>query len=505
MKAAAYTRYGPPEVVRVVDVPTPAPRDRELLVRVHATTVNRTDCGFRSGRPLPIRPLSGMTSPRVRILGNEFAGRVVEVGRSVTRFAPGDRVFGYDDRRWGAHAEYLIISESASVALIPQDLSYVQAAPGTEGAHYALASILRARIRAGQWALVYGATGAIGSAAVQLMTQLGVHVTAVCDGAHLDLVRGLGAERVIDRTARDFTRDEQPYDVVFDAVGKSTFFRCRRLLKPRGLLVHRLGAALAEPAPFAGHAAAARQVGAVRISTPQSGHDRPIRRPDAVGAVPAGHRPHLLPARDRRGLPVCRDRAEDRQRRHHDRPPVLTRPRFTPGHAVNRYYGRVDRDPERVIAGESDQRMIIGGPFPQPERSGNDGDVQVVLAQTEKDLSAFGCDPVVDDRHDPGQVLAVEQQRSGDPVVSRLADILVQEPAIWRPAFDVVGGRAGVATEWRLVADAHRPVGVDVPLVGVGQDGSVVGESGQQVDRGVDVGAVWLVGGPVGPARPEAA
>jgi len=235
MKAAVYTRYGPPDVVRVVDVPTPAPRDRELLVRVHATTVNRTDCGFRSGRPLPIRPVSGMARPRVRILGNEFAGRVEEVGRSVTRFATGDRVFGYDDRRWGAHAEDLTIGESASVAVIRQDLSYVQAAPGTEGAHYALANILRARIRAGQWVLVYGATGAIGSAAVQLMAQLGVHVTAVCDTAHLELVRGLGAERVIDRAARDFTRDEQRYDVVFDAVGKSTFFRCRRLLKPRGL------------------------------------------------------------------------------------------------------------------------------------------------------------------------------------------------------------------------------------------------------------------------------
>ncbi len=137
--------------------------------------------------------------------------------------------------RWGAHAQYLTIREDASLAQIPADLTYSQAAPATEGSHYALADIRKAKVRAGQSVLVNGATGAIGSAAVQLLASEGVHVTAVCDTAHLELARGLGAERVIDRTAEDFTQDEQRYDVVFDAVGKSSFGRCRRLLKPRGV------------------------------------------------------------------------------------------------------------------------------------------------------------------------------------------------------------------------------------------------------------------------------
>jgi NADPH:quinone reductase-like Zn-dependent oxidoreductase len=235
MKAAVHTRYGPPEVVRVVDVPTPVAKDNEVLVKVRATTVNRTDCGFRGAKPFFIRAFTGLLRPRVTILGNEFAGDVDAIGPAVTSFAVGDRVFGYDDSRWGAHAQYLTIREDASLALIPANLTYSQAAPATEGSHYALADIRKANIRAGQSVLVNGATGAIGSAAVQLLASDGVHVTAVCDTAHLELVRGLGAERVIDRTAEDFTQDQQRYDVVFDAVGKSSFGRCRRLLKPHGV------------------------------------------------------------------------------------------------------------------------------------------------------------------------------------------------------------------------------------------------------------------------------
>jgi NADPH:quinone reductase-like Zn-dependent oxidoreductase len=235
MKAAVHIRYGPPEVVRVVDVPTPAVKDNEVLVKVHATTVNRTDCGFRGAKPFFVRVFTGLVRPRVTILGNEFAGRVEARGPAVTSFAVGDRVFGYDDTACGAHAQYLTIREDASLARIPANLTYVQAAPATEGSHYALANIRKAKIRGGQRVLVYGATGAIGSAAVQLLASRGVHVTAVCDTAHLALVRGLGAERVIDRAAEDFTRDDQRYDVVFDAVGKSSFGRCRRLLEPRGV------------------------------------------------------------------------------------------------------------------------------------------------------------------------------------------------------------------------------------------------------------------------------
>jgi NADPH:quinone reductase-like Zn-dependent oxidoreductase len=235
MKAAVHTRYGPPEVVRVVDVPTPVAKDDEVLVKIHAATVNRTDCGFRAAKPWFIRPFSGLVRPRVKILGNEFAGEVQAVGRAVTSFAVGDRVFGYDDTAWGAHAEYRTVRQDASLARIPANLSYVQAAPATEGSHYALTNITKAKVRAGQRVLVNGATGAIGSAAVQLLANQGVHVTGVCDTAHLQLVRRLGAERVIDRTKEDFTQDDQTYDVVFDAVGKSSFGRCRRLLGPRGV------------------------------------------------------------------------------------------------------------------------------------------------------------------------------------------------------------------------------------------------------------------------------
>jgi NADPH:quinone reductase-like Zn-dependent oxidoreductase len=235
MKAAVHTRYGPPDVVHVVDVPMPTPRDNEVLVKVHATTVNRTDCGFRGAKPFFIRVFTGLVRPRVSILGNEFAGEVESLGPGVTSFAVGDRVFGYDDTVCGAHAQYLTIREDASLARIPANLTYSQAAPATEGSHYALANIEKAKIRAGQRVLVNGGTGAIGSAAVQLLASRGVHVTAVCDTAHIELVRRLGAERVIDRTVEDFTQDVQTYDVVFDAVGKSSFGRCRRLLEPRGV------------------------------------------------------------------------------------------------------------------------------------------------------------------------------------------------------------------------------------------------------------------------------
>lgn len=235
MRAAVNTSYGPPDVVRVLDVETPVPGDDDLLVRVHATTVNRTDCGFRAAKPFIVRFFSGLTRPRRTILGNEFAGVVEAVGSAVTSFAPGDRVFGYCEGRFGAHAEYLTVPEHSSVAALPSNASFVEAAPGTEGSHYALAYIRKAGIGAGDDVLVYGATGAIGSAAVQLLKHLGANVTAVCATDHVGVVEGLGADRVIDYTAEDFTADDQRYDVVFDAVGKRSFGECKRLLKPQGI------------------------------------------------------------------------------------------------------------------------------------------------------------------------------------------------------------------------------------------------------------------------------
>jgi NADPH:quinone reductase-like Zn-dependent oxidoreductase len=235
MKAAVTTRYGPPEVAHIMDVPRPAPAVDELLVRVRATTVNRTDCGFRAAHPWFIRGFSGIVKPKRTILGNEFAGVVEEVGHDVSRFAVGDRVFGYDDTRFGGHAEYLAIGQDAAVATMPDDRDFEVMAPATEGSHYALANIRAAGVDDQSEVLVYGATGAIGSAAVQIIKSLGAHVTAVCSSEQVELVAGLGADRVVDRTTTDFTSDSQRYDLVFDAVGKCSFRQCRELLKPHGI------------------------------------------------------------------------------------------------------------------------------------------------------------------------------------------------------------------------------------------------------------------------------
>jgi NADPH:quinone reductase-like Zn-dependent oxidoreductase len=237
MRAAVATRYGPPEVVRVIDVQRPVPRADELLVRVHATTVNRTDCGFRGAHPWFIRPFSGTTRPRRTILGNEFAGVVEAVGEDVARFVVGDRVFGYDDTRFGGHAEYLAMGQDKAIATMPDGRDFAVMAAATEGSHYALSGIRAARVGDGSDVLVYGATGAIGSAAVQILKSLGAHVTAVCASGQIDLVTTLGADRVIDRTTTDFTTDPARYDFILDAVGKCSFGQCRKLLKPRGIWI----------------------------------------------------------------------------------------------------------------------------------------------------------------------------------------------------------------------------------------------------------------------------
>jgi NADPH:quinone reductase-like Zn-dependent oxidoreductase len=235
MKAAVRTRYGPPEVVRISEVPTPQAQPDEVIVRVHAATVNRTDCGFRAAEPWIVRFFSGITKPKATILGCEFAGELTEVGEGVSSFAVGDRVFGFSEDRFGAHAEYLSFPADGPIATAPADLPFDQVAPSTEGSHYALSAITKVGIGSGQHVLLNGGTGAIGSAAIQLLKDLGANITAVADTEHLELVRGLGAGRVIDRTVEDFTQDDQAYDVVFDAVGKSSFGRCKRLLKPNGI------------------------------------------------------------------------------------------------------------------------------------------------------------------------------------------------------------------------------------------------------------------------------
>lgn len=236
MRAAVTTRYGPPEVVEVREVEPPTLRADGVLVRVRSTTVNRTDCGFRAAKPFVVRLFAGLRRPRHPVLGCEFAGVVESVGDAVTRFQVGDSVFGYDDARFGGHAELVAVAEDSPLATVPDGVSFDEAAAGTEGSHYALSGIRKVKVRSGDDVLVHGATGAIGSAAVQLLKAIGAQVAATSTTAQLDMVRELGADRVIDHTAVDFTQDgDGRYDLVIDAVGKSTFGRCRRVMKPHGV------------------------------------------------------------------------------------------------------------------------------------------------------------------------------------------------------------------------------------------------------------------------------
>jgi len=241
MKAVVYDTYGPPEVLHFEDVERPAPRDDEVLIKIHATTVNRIDCHTReanrsNGRAIMIlsRLVSGVRAPRERILGNELAGEVEQVGGAVSEFQVGDRVFGLTGLGFGAYAEYKCMRESARIAHIPEGMTYEVAAPMCDGALNALWCLRLADLEKRQKVLIYGASGAIGTAAVQLARHFKTDVTAVCSTKNLELVKSIGAARVIDYTVEDFTKNGERYDVIFDAVGKHTFARCKASLKPGG-------------------------------------------------------------------------------------------------------------------------------------------------------------------------------------------------------------------------------------------------------------------------------
>jgi NADPH:quinone reductase-like Zn-dependent oxidoreductase len=235
MKAIVYTEYGPPEVAKLMEVAMSVPKDNEVLIKVHATTVNRTDCAFRSAEYFINRLFSGLFTPKNKTLGNEFAGQIETIGKNVTLFKTGDKVFGYSNTRFGAHAAYMLMEESKAIATMPGNLSYEEAAPITEGGHYALSDIRALKIKAGHKVLVNGATGGIGSAAVQLLKYYGADVTAVCGTPNVELVKSLGADVVIDYLKQDFTKLEQKFDAVYDAVGKSSFGRCKPILKEKGI------------------------------------------------------------------------------------------------------------------------------------------------------------------------------------------------------------------------------------------------------------------------------
>jgi len=234
MRAAVNTRYGSPDVLEIRQVHKPEPKAGEVLIEVHATTVSRTDCGMRRPHPFFVRLVAGLLRPKRTILGMDFAGVVQAIGAGVTRFKPGDRVFGLSPDVYGAHAEYLCVPEEAAMAAMPAATRFGEAVV-CEGAWYADTNLRAFRLEPGHSILIYGASGAIGTAAVQLAKSYGAKVTAVVATRHLDLVRTLGADRAVDYTAQDFTQLGETFDVVFDAVGKTTFSRCRRLLKPEGV------------------------------------------------------------------------------------------------------------------------------------------------------------------------------------------------------------------------------------------------------------------------------
>jgi NADPH:quinone reductase-like Zn-dependent oxidoreductase len=238
MKAVVYDRYGPPDVQRLEDVEQPIPNENDVLVKIHATTVTRSDCGVRGGKPFIIRLFFGLLRPRQRILGTELAGEVEAVGAAVSEFAIGDHVFGSTNAfRSGTHAEFICLPESSPLAHKPAGMTFEEAAAVTDGAILALMGLEAVRIRKGQRILVYGASGSIGTAGVQLAKYFEVDVTAVCNTKNVELVRSLGADSVIDYTQDDFTKNGETYDVIFDAVGKHSFSRCRGSLKRGGAYV----------------------------------------------------------------------------------------------------------------------------------------------------------------------------------------------------------------------------------------------------------------------------
>lgn len=237
MKAAVYYEYGNPDVIRVEDLTKPVPADNEILIRVLVTTVNRTDCARLRAVPFIMRFFTGLTRPSNPVLGTDFAGVVEEVGRSVTAFRIGDQVFGLNDQGMGSQAEYMVCGNFKFISQMPKSASFRQAAASAEGAHYAINFINKVKLEKDQRAFVHGASGAIGSAMVQLLKYHGLHVTATCSHKNLGLVASLGVDHVIDYEKEDFRAIGQTFDYVFDAVGKSTFGECKVLLKPTGTYI----------------------------------------------------------------------------------------------------------------------------------------------------------------------------------------------------------------------------------------------------------------------------
>jgi NADPH:quinone reductase-like Zn-dependent oxidoreductase len=234
MKAVVHDRYGPADVLRLEEVPQPVPKDDEVLIKIHATTVNRTDTALRAAEPFASRFITGLRRPKRKILGSELAGEIEAAGTAVTEFEVGDQVFGVNPWKFGTHAQFVCMRESTSLARKPAGTTFEEAAAVCDGAILALGCLRPAGLRKGKTILVYGASGSIGTAAVQLARYFDADVTAVCNTKNVEIVRSLGADKVIDYTREDFTKNGQTYDVIFDAVGKHSFRRCQGSLNRGG-------------------------------------------------------------------------------------------------------------------------------------------------------------------------------------------------------------------------------------------------------------------------------
>ena len=238
MKAVTRTQYGSPEVLEVKEIDKPTPKKGELLVRVKATTVNRTDCGILLGKPGVIRAITGLIAPNAQIPGTDFAGIVEAIGTDISQFKVGDHVWGFGDNGISSQSEYMLIAEKSNIVLMPEGSTFKEIVACIEGAHYALNFINKVKIKNSDKVLINGATGAIGSAMLQILTHMGIEVTAVGNTKNLILLESLGASKVINYEVEDFTKlPTESFDYVFDAVGKSRFATCEHLLKPRGAYI----------------------------------------------------------------------------------------------------------------------------------------------------------------------------------------------------------------------------------------------------------------------------
>ena len=238
MKAITRKKYGSPEVLQIQEIEKPTPDANQLLVRVHATTVNRTDCAILSGKPFVMRFISGLFKPKAAIPGTDFAGQVEAVGANVKSFKVGDKVWGLNDEGLSSHAQYMLMDENQSIVTMPNIFSYAESVACAEGAHYAYNVLNKVKISEGDRVLINGATGAIGSACLQILRSMNAEISVVGNTKNIELLKSLGAEKVYDYLKEDFTKSARDkYKYIFDTVGKSTFGACKHLLEDNGVYI----------------------------------------------------------------------------------------------------------------------------------------------------------------------------------------------------------------------------------------------------------------------------